>query len=92
MIEKFKSIINGRGRNENTELTKYWKSTSVAGPGWSDRDKEIQLWIDWLVRNGELAQGALKSTDLYTNEFNPYSNGTYPSDSGSNGQALGPAK
>ncbi|NMN96436.1 ABC transporter substrate-binding protein [Antrihabitans stalactiti] len=92
VIEKFKSIINGRGRNENTELTKYWKSTSVAGPGGVIADKEIQLWIDWLVRNGELAQGALKSTDLYTNEFNPYSNGTYPSDSGSNGQALGPAK
>ena len=51
-------------------------------------DKEIQLWIDWLVRNGELPQGKLTAADLYTNEFNPYANGTFPADSGPDGQAL----
>ncbi|MCX5045684.1 ABC transporter substrate-binding protein [Aldersonia sp. NBC_00410] len=89
VIEKFKSIINARGRNENTKLAEFYKSTSIAGPGGVIADKEIQLWIDWLVRNGELDKDKLKAADIYTNEYNPYSNGTYPDGAGPDGQALG---
>lgn len=89
VIDKFKSIINARGRNENTNLVEYYKSTSIAGPGGVIADKEIQTWIDWLVRNGELDKDKLKASDIYTNEFNPYSNGTYPDGAGPDGQALG---
>lgn len=76
VIAKFKAIISARGRNESADKADYWKSTGVAGPGGVIADREIQLWIDWLVRNGELEAGALKAGDLYTNEFNPYANGT----------------
>jgi ABC-type nitrate/sulfonate/bicarbonate transport system substrate-binding protein len=87
-ITKFKQIIGARGRNESAEKADYWKSTGVAGPGGVIAEKEIQLWIDWLVRNGELGQGKLSAKDLYTNQYNPYANGTYPQGSGPDGQAL----
>ncbi|MFC9357956.1 ABC transporter substrate-binding protein [Rhodococcus sp. NPDC057014] len=88
VIAKYKEIITGRGRNENTDLVGYWKSPGVAGPGGVLTDQEIQTWIDWLVRNGELEDGKLTTADVYTNEYNPYANGTYPADSGPDGQAL----
>ncbi|HEY5855321.1 MAG TPA: ABC transporter substrate-binding protein [Aldersonia sp.] len=88
VVAKFRDIIGARGRNENTDLVGYWRSTSIAGPGGVIDEKEIQLWIDWLVRNGELPEGKLTAADLYTNEFNPYANGTFPPDSGPDGQAL----
>ncbi|MFD6059794.1 ABC transporter substrate-binding protein [Rhodococcus wratislaviensis] len=88
VIAKFKDIITKRGRNETTDLVGYWKSPGVAGPGGVITDKEIQTWIDWLVRNGELEDGKLTPADVYTNEYNPYANGKYPADSGPDGQAL----
>ncbi|MFC0454263.1 ABC transporter substrate-binding protein [Rhodococcus jostii] len=88
VIAKYKDIITKRGRNETTDLVGYWKSPGVAGPGGVITDKEIQTWIDWLVRNGELEDGKLTPADVYTNEYNPYANGTYPADSGADGQAL----
>lgn len=75
VIAKFKQIIGSRGRNENADNADYWKSTGVASPGGVIQEKEIQIWIDWLVRNGELQQDKLKPADLYTNKFNPYANG-----------------
>jgi ABC-type nitrate/sulfonate/bicarbonate transport system substrate-binding protein len=88
VIAKYKEIITERGRNENTDLVDYWRSPGVAGPGGVITDKEIQTWIDWLVRNGELEDGKLTPADVYTNEYNPYANGTYPADSGPDGQTL----
>ncbi|ABG96723.1 possible ABC sulfonate transporter, substrate binding component [Rhodococcus jostii RHA1] len=88
VIAKFRDIITKRGRNETTDLIGYWKTPGVAGPGGVITDKEIQTWIDWLVRNGELEDGKLTPADVYTNEYNPYANGTYPADSGPDGQAL----
>lgn len=88
VIDRFKDIINKRGRNENTQFVEYWKSTGVAGPGGVTDEKEIQLWIDWLVRNGELESGRLTASDIYTNDFNPYANGTYAPDSGPDGEPV----
>jgi ABC-type nitrate/sulfonate/bicarbonate transport system substrate-binding protein len=86
VVQRFKDIIDKRGRNENTQFVEYWKSVGVAGPGGVIDEREIQIWIDWLVRNGELQPGQLTASDLYTNEFVPYANGTYPADSGPNGE------
>ena len=66
----------------------YFRSYGIPVPGGVIAGREIQTWIDWLVRNGELDQGKLNAKDLYTNEFNPYDNGTYPKDSGPDGEAL----
>ncbi|MCZ4556249.1 ABC transporter substrate-binding protein [Rhodococcus maanshanensis] len=92
VVARFKEIIGERGRNENTSLTDYWRSPGIPVAGAVIADRELQTWIDWLVRNGELKPGELTAADLFTNEFNPYANGAYTATSGADGQALGAGK
>ncbi|CCW09790.1 MULTISPECIES: ABC transporter substrate-binding protein [Rhodococcus] len=92
VIAEYKEIINGRGRNENTNLVEFYKSPGVAGPGGTITEQEIQTWLDWLARNGELPEGTFTPADIYTNEFNPYANGTYEPSSGPNGEPVEEAK
>lgn len=76
VIAKFEQIIAERGRNEDAGAVKFWKSTGIAGKGGVIADSEFTTWIDWLEREGELRPGQIKPGDLYTNEFNPYANGS----------------
>jgi ABC-type nitrate/sulfonate/bicarbonate transport system substrate-binding protein len=75
VIRRFESIIAQRGRNEDASAVKYWKSTGVSGRGGLIEDKEFQVWIDWLVKDGQLTPGQLAPGLLYTNELNPNQNG-----------------
>ncbi len=75
VIARLTSIIERRGRNEDASATRFWRSTGVAGQGGLIKDSEFQVWIDWLVKDGELSQGQLVPKDLYTNELNPYLKG-----------------
>jgi len=72
VLARMEQIIKKRGRNENTEPLKYWQSTGIAGKGGLITEKEVQLWIDWLVKDGQVKEGALQHSDIYTNDFNPY--------------------
>ncbi|MFJ8244329.1 ABC transporter substrate-binding protein [Peribacillus asahii] len=72
VIARFEKIINERGRKETTDNLKYWKSTGIAETGGVITPSEYDVWIDWLVRNGELKEGQVKAEDLYTNEYNPF--------------------
>lgn len=69
---RFDKIIAARKRNEDNSTIKYWKSTGVAGKGGLVADQELQVWIDWLVKDGLLKPGQLRAAALYSNEFNPY--------------------
>ncbi|MFF0543693.1 ABC transporter substrate-binding protein [Nocardia thailandica] len=88
VVAKYAQIIGKRGRNENTKLLDYWRSSGIPVAGGVIADKEVQVWIDWLERNGELPKGKLKAADLYTNEYNPYANGTYPPTAGPTGEVV----
>ncbi|WP_328398471.1 ABC transporter substrate-binding protein [Nocardia sp. NBC_00416] len=88
VVARFADIIRKRGRTENADTVAFWRSSGIPAPGAVIAERELQTWIDWLVRNGELDEGALVARDLYTNEYNPYANGTYPADGGPDGQAL----
>ncbi|KRD26542.1 ABC transporter substrate-binding protein [Acidovorax sp. Root267] len=72
---RYTKIIEGRKRAETADAIQYWKSTGVAGKGGLITDKELQIWVDWLVKDEVVKPGQLKAADLYTNAFNPYSNG-----------------
>jgi len=72
VIAKFEEIVKARKGNQPTANLKFWKSTGIAEEGGVILDKEFQVWIDWLVKNGELKEGQIKASDLYTNEFNPF--------------------
>jgi ABC-type nitrate/sulfonate/bicarbonate transport system substrate-binding protein len=77
VVARFEDIIKRRARNEDASIVKYWRSTGIAGRGGLIAEREFQIWLDWLVKDGQLTPGQLKLTDIYTNEFNPYS-GTGP--------------
>jgi ABC-type nitrate/sulfonate/bicarbonate transport system substrate-binding protein len=59
VIAKFEEIITGRGRNENTEYVKQWKSAGVPAPGGVVSPDEFTLWIDEAVRLGQLNPGSM---------------------------------
>ncbi|MFJ7678472.1 ABC transporter substrate-binding protein [Peribacillus sp. NPDC097206] len=72
VIARFESIIEKRGRKEDSETVQYWKSPGVAAKGGYIKESEFQVWADWLEANGEIKKGQVKLDDLYTNEYNPY--------------------
>lgn len=72
VVERMENIIKKRDPNESYENIKFWKSYGVAGEGGLISDEEMQIWIDWLVGNGDLKEGEVQPGDLYTNEYNPY--------------------
>ncbi|WP_375709437.1 ABC transporter substrate-binding protein [Niallia sp. NCCP-28] len=72
VIAKFESIIEKRGRKEDAETIKYWKSPGIAEKGGYIKESEFKVWVDWLEKDGEFKNGQVKLHDLYTNEFNPY--------------------
>ncbi len=39
-------------------------------------DQDIARWTDWLASHGDIKPGSVKPSDVYTNELNPYANGT----------------
>ncbi|MFE7404747.1 ABC transporter substrate-binding protein [Isoptericola sp. NPDC057559] len=85
--DRFTAIIEERHRTgETTDLVPYWKSSSVPTPGGVIQDDEISVWVDWLEKDGQLDQGALQVDDLFTNEFNPYADGTFAPDAGPDGE------
>ena len=69
---RFERIIGERKRNEDASPIKYWKSTGVASKGGVIGDAEVQVWIDWLVKDDLLKPDQLKPSDIFTNEFNFY--------------------
>jgi ABC-type nitrate/sulfonate/bicarbonate transport system substrate-binding protein len=65
------AIIERRKRPaEDTSVVKYWRSTGMAQPGGRLAEREFQVWIDWLVKDGGLKPGQLALNELFTNEFN----------------------
>ncbi|MCE7010763.1 ABC transporter substrate-binding protein [Kibdelosporangium philippinense] len=72
VIARMKDIVGRRGRSEDTKPLDYWKSYGVAETGGRIRDKELQLWSDWLAERGDIKPGAVKVSDLYSNEFNTF--------------------
>ncbi|MFB5281087.1 ABC transporter substrate-binding protein [Peribacillus sp. Hz7] len=72
VIARFEKIINERDRKETADNLKYWKSTGIAEKGGVITPSEYDVWIEWLVKNGELKEGQVKAEDLYTNEYNPF--------------------
>jgi ABC-type nitrate/sulfonate/bicarbonate transport system substrate-binding protein len=72
VILRFNEIIAKRGRNEDGAVLKYWRSYGVAGRGGLMSDKDFQVWIEWMIKDGELKPGQLSASQIYTNELNPF--------------------
>lgn len=87
VVAKQKEIIEKRNRaGEDPELAEYWKSSGIPASGGVIKEDELQVWIDWLVRTGELEKGEVEADELYTNEHNPYDNGEFEPEAGPDGE------
>ena len=73
---EYEKIIKARGRAESADSIQYWKSTGVPSVGGVILEKDLQVWIDWLVKDEVIKAGQVKPSDLYTNALNPYATGT----------------
>ncbi|MFJ8691770.1 ABC transporter substrate-binding protein [Streptomyces roseolilacinus] len=70
VVTRMTEIVRKRKRNEDVGALRYWRSYGVAEPGGRIAGKELQLWIDWLARRGDVDRGRVQLGDLYTNDFN----------------------
>lgn len=75
VIARETAIIQKRQRNEDASALAFWQSTGVAFAGGVIQDSEFQVWLDWLVKSGQLAPGQVSLKDLFTNQYNPFAHG-----------------
>jgi ABC-type nitrate/sulfonate/bicarbonate transport system substrate-binding protein len=69
VIARMEAIIKRRQRNEDPAPVRSWHSYGVSSPGGRLSDRDFQLWIDWLVRDGQFKPGQLKPADVYVPEL-----------------------
>jgi ABC-type nitrate/sulfonate/bicarbonate transport system substrate-binding protein len=73
VIKVAEKVAAERGRPEDKESLKFWKSQGVANRGGVIGPKEFTTWIKLQEEEGELQSGQVTPADAYTNQFNPYS-------------------
>jgi ABC-type nitrate/sulfonate/bicarbonate transport system substrate-binding protein len=69
VVARMKQIIHKRKRHEDTSAVHYWRSFGVATPHGELHQRDFAMWIEWLVKDGQLAKGQLKPSDVYSNEY-----------------------
>jgi ABC-type nitrate/sulfonate/bicarbonate transport system substrate-binding protein len=72
VVARLQEVAKANGRPEDAETLAFWKSTGVANPGGAISEKEISTWVDWLGETGQIPEGSIEPSDVYTNDFNPY--------------------
>lgn len=72
VIARFERILRDRKRNEDASTLRYWRSTRAATRGGAIAPRDFQIWLDWLVRDGQLTPHELELERIYTNQFNPF--------------------
>lgn len=75
VIARETAIVQKRHRNEDPSALTFWQSTGVATSGGVIQDSEFQVWLDWLVKSGQLEPGQVSLKELYTNQYNPFTRG-----------------
>jgi len=71
--ERMAALLAKRGRGEDPTLSRHWHSVGISSRGGLLSDRDMQIWVDWLAREGYLdASKVGKLSALYTNDFNAY--------------------
>jgi ABC-type nitrate/sulfonate/bicarbonate transport system substrate-binding protein len=70
VIARMDRIIAKRKRNESNDTVRFWKSSGNSNEHGLIADRDYQLWIDWLVADGQLKPGQITPAAIYTNEYN----------------------
>jgi ABC-type nitrate/sulfonate/bicarbonate transport system substrate-binding protein len=69
VIPVLERAMRRRGEHEDLTQLQYWKGSTVATRGGVMGDRDFQVWIDWLVKDGQLRPGQVEPKQIYTNEF-----------------------
>jgi ABC-type nitrate/sulfonate/bicarbonate transport system substrate-binding protein len=64
--------LTKQGRPDDAKALTLWKGTGIATHAGLIRDRDFDLWLDWLKSRGDVKTDGLKASEIYTNEFNPY--------------------
>jgi ABC-type nitrate/sulfonate/bicarbonate transport system substrate-binding protein len=78
VVQRFEKIMRERHRNEDPSALKYWRASKAQTKGGVIAEREFQIWIDWLVRDGQLEIGKVKPSDYFSNELNSYTTSAEP--------------
>jgi ABC-type nitrate/sulfonate/bicarbonate transport system substrate-binding protein len=71
VVARFEAILRKRGRGEDPTAIRYWRSPGIVTPGGAIRDRDFDVWLDWLAKAGE-PRPAGPTSALSTNAFNPF--------------------
>lgn len=66
------AVAKERGRPEDAETLKYWKSPGIGQKGGVIDPKDVQRWVSWLEAGSQIPKGSVNVADTYTNDLNPY--------------------
>ena len=72
VVARMVSIIERRGRNETSAAVRHWRSPGIPAKGGVVEARAYQMWVDWLVKAGELEPGRINVPRLVDNRYNPY--------------------
>ncbi|MDR2690368.1 MAG: ABC transporter substrate-binding protein [Azoarcus sp.] len=72
VVARMVSIIERRGRNETTAAVQHWRSPGIPSKGGVVEAQAYQMWVDWLVKAGELKPGQIDVARMVDNRYNPY--------------------
>ncbi|MDR2091709.1 MAG: ABC transporter substrate-binding protein [Azoarcus sp.] len=72
VLERFRQIIARRGRNEDDRLLHFWTGFGIPARNGALKDEDYQIWLDWLVEDGQIEAGTVDLKKVYTNAFNPF--------------------
>lgn len=65
VVARMEKIVQKRKRNEDVVPVRSWRSFGVPSESGRLADRDFQLWIDWLVRDGQLAPKQIAPSDVY---------------------------
>lgn len=71
VIARFQKIMRARGRNENPDALKYWTGWGIEAQNGHFNDQDYQIWIDWLIKDGQLKPNQIDLSRVYTNAYLP---------------------
>lgn len=60
------------GRSDDAKALDLWTGTGVATKAGLIRDRDFDLWLSWLRSRDDVKSGSIKTSDIYTNRYNPY--------------------
>jgi len=72
VVRRFQDLIAKRKRTEDASAIRFWLSSGVAGHSGLLTSKDFQIWLDWMVKDGELGTGQVHASDVFRNGLNPF--------------------